>query len=71
MTKEEIKSMLDIEDTELRDKMFMMKVKKYSMYGLGQFDIQHIKFVHELLQTQQEWFKMYLDSIRDKEGEIK
>lgn len=37
------------------------------MHGLGQFDAEHRKAVHELLQMQQEWFKIYLELINKKE----
>lgn len=68
LTRQEIQSILDVEDAELRDKLFLMKVKKYAMYGLGRFGPEHRKDIHDLLTEQQKWFKMYLDSIR---GETK
>ena len=68
LTKQEIQSILDIEDIELRNKMFIMKVKKYSMYGLGQFGHEHRGNVHNLLTEQQEWFKIYLELINKKES---
>lgn len=49
LTKQEIQSILSIEDVDLRNKMFIMKMKKYAMYSLGQLEAKDRKIVYELL----------------------
>lgn len=63
LTRQEIQSALDVEDAELRNKMFIMKMKKYSMYSLGQFEAKDRKIVYELLINQLNVFNMYLELI--------
>ena len=57
----------DCEDTDIRDKMFVMELKNYQQYYLGSVLPENRKMIKEALDLQLHSVVEYLKLIRDGE----